>query len=317
MEDSGNHSHTHMPNRMTARMGIALVLTLGFVVVEVLAGLRANSLALLSDAAHNVTDVIALGLSWVALKISFQPANDRKTFGYHRAGILVALANSTTLAVIAVGILVEAVRRLSQPAAVDSSLLIGVGTLAFAINAGTAWLVHSGSQNDVNLRSAYLHLMGDVLSTIGAVAAGIAIRFTGLYWLDPLVSFLIGGLILWNAWGIVRETVNILLEGTPRDIDMGKMVEAMEQIDGVQDVHDLHVWSITRSLRALSAHIVTDNISIREGASIQHNISDLVKSDYGIDHATLQLECSGCFSNDLYCGIGVLEEQPHEHAASH
>jgi cobalt-zinc-cadmium efflux system protein len=158
--------------------------------------------------------------------------------------------------------------------------------------------------------------MGDVLSTIGAVAAGVAIRFTGLYWLDPVVSFLIGGLILWNAWGIVRETVNILLEGTPRDVDMDQMVRDMERVHGVHGVHDLHVWSITRSLRALSAHIVTDDISIRDGAAIQHNLSELVKQGYGIEHATLQLECSGCFSSDLYCGIGALEEHSHEHVVS-
>jgi cobalt-zinc-cadmium efflux system protein len=178
-------------------------------------------------------------------------------------------------------------------------------------------MVHSGSQEDVNLRSAYLHLMGDVLSTIGAVIAGIAIRFTGLYWLDPLVSFLIGGLILWNAWGIVRETINILLEGTPRDVNMDEMVKDIEQVEGVHGVHDLHVWSITRSLRALSAHIVTDDISISDGAAIQHNVSDLVRSEYGIDHATLQLECAGCFSDDLYCGIGAHEEHVHEHVVSH
>ena len=317
MSDSTSHSHTHVPSRITTRMAIALLLTLGFVIVEVLAGLRANSLALLSDAAHNVTDVIALGLSWFALKISIQPANDRKTFGYHRAGILVALVNSSTLAVIAVGIIVEAVRRLSEPTAVDSGLLISVGTLAFVINAVTAWMVHSGSKEDVNLRSAYLHLMGDVLSTIGAVIAGIAIRFTGLYWLDPLVSFLIGGLILWNAWGIVRETVNILLEATPRDVNMDEMVKDIEQVEGVHGVHDLHVWSITRSLRALSAHIVTDDISISDGAAIQHNVSELVRNEYDIDHATLQLECAGCFSDDLYCGIGAHEEHIHEHAVPH
>jgi len=316
MSDSHSHSHSHIPTKLTARMTISLLVTLAFVFVEVIAGLRANSLALLSDAAHNVTDVIALGLSWYALKISVQPANKGKTFGYHRAGILVALVNSSTLAVIAVGIIVEAVRRLSEPVVVDSSLLIGVGVVAFAVNAATAWLVHSGSKDDVNLQSAYLHLMGDVLSTIGAVAAGIVIRFTGLYWLDPLVSFLIGGLILWNAWGIVRETVNILLEGTPRDIDMEMMVGDMESVDGVHGVHDLHVWSITRSLRALSAHIVTDDISIRAGAAIQHNVSELVKQSYGIEHATLQLECAGCFSDDLYCGIGAVEEVHHEHTAS-
>ena len=165
----------------------------------------ANSLALLTDAAHNFTDVLALALTWWALRLTTQPANSGKTYGYHRAGILVALVNSTTLVLIALGIFYDAYRRFITPPAIKADVLIGVGAVAVVVNLVTALLVRRGSEHDLNLRSAYLHLMGDVLSTVGAVAAGIVIRFTGMNWLDPLVSILIGLLILWNAWGIVRE----------------------------------------------------------------------------------------------------------------
>ncbi len=278
-------------------------MTLVFVVVEVFAGLRARSLALLSDAGHNVTDVIALGLTWYAVRLSTQPANAGKTFGYHRAGILVAFVNSTTLAVISLGIFREAYRRFLSPPEVQPAILIAVGAAAFLVNAGTAWLVKHGSDNDLNVRSAFVHLMGDVVSTLGAVAAGVIIALTGLNWLDPLVSILIGFLILWNAWGILRETIGILLESTPRDIDMSEMVRDMMSVPGVRGVHDLHVWSITRSLRALSAHIVTDDVSLSDGTIVQREINKMVRSKYSIGHATLQLECVGCEPDVLYCDI--------------
>ncbi|MCG6538372.1 MAG: cation diffusion facilitator family transporter, partial [Syntrophales bacterium LBB04] len=248
MEAEHPHAHSHwgdLTRQTTSRLAISLGLTLGFVIVEAIAGFWANSLALISDAGHNLTDVIALGLTWYALRLSTQPANAGKTFGYHRAGILVALVNSTTLAVISLGIFYEAYKRLLSTPEVQSSILIGVGIAAFLVNAATAWLVKRGSEHDLNLRSAFVHLMGDVISTIGAILAGIVIALTGMNWLDPLVSIFIGVLILWNAWGILRETVDILLESTPRDIDMSKMVRDLMSVNGVRGVHDLHVWSIT------------------------------------------------------------------------
>ena len=270
---------------------------------EILAGLLSNSLALLTDAAHNFTDVIALGLSWYALRLTAQPANHRKTYGYHRAGILVALANSTTLVIISFGIFYEAYQRLLSPPEVVPGILIVVGSVAFLINLITAWLVKRGSEHDLNLRSAFVHLMGDVLSTVGAVVAGILIALTGANWLDPLVSVLIGLLILWNAWGILRETVDILLEGTPRDLDVSAMLIDLQDVEGVLGVHDLHVWSISQALRTLSAHIVTDVTSISAGAMIQEQISHMLDQKYGIVHATLQLECQDCLPGDLYCSM--------------
>jgi len=295
-------SHAH-PHQTTNRLALSLGLTAAFVVVEISAGIFGNSLALLTDAAHNFTDVIALGLSWYALRIATQPAHAGKTFGYHRVGILVALVNSTTLILIALGIFYEAWKRFLSPPEVDSVILIGVGALAFIINLVTAWMVKSGSEHDLNLRSAFLHLMGDVMSTLGAVIAGVIIAFTQWNWLDPLVSVLIGGFILWNAWTILRQSIHILLESTPESIDMDSMVDDLLKVDGVRDVHDLHVWSINESVRALSAHIITDDVLVSAGLPIQHELNELLKRKYNIRHATLQLECECDGQNLLYCDI--------------
>ncbi len=309
MDSTTSHPHTHSHLReaakqTTSRLSLSLFLTLAFVVIEAGAGYFANSLALLTDAAHNLTDVIALGLSWFAIRLTAQPANAQKTYGYHRAGILVALINSTTLVLISIGIFYEAYHRFVSPPEVQSGILIGVGLVAVVINLVTALLVHRGSESDLNLRSAFVHLMGDVISTIGAVIAGVIIYFTDANWLDPLVSVLIGFLILYNAWGILRETIDILLESTPRDVDIKQMVSEITELDGVLGVHDLHVWSLTQNLRTMSAHILTADVPVSVGAEIQGRINELVYHRYNIAHATLQLECVGCGDpNSLYCRL--------------
>lgn len=309
-----SHTHSHigdLASQTTKRLALSLGLTAAFVVVEIIAGIFGNSLALLTDAAHNFTDVIALGLSFYAVKLATQPAHAGKTFGYHRVGILVALVNSTTLVLIALGIFYEAWHRFLAPPKVDSTILIGVGALAFIINAGTAWLVKSGSEHDLNLRSTFLHLMGDVLSTLGAVIAGIIIAFTNWNWLDPLVSVLIGAFILWNAWGILRQSIHILLESTPESIDMNSMVDSLLKVEGVRGVHDLHVWSINENMRVLSAHIITDDVLVSAGLPIQRDLNEILAHKYNIRHATLQLECECAGQNLLYCDI---HETSHTHA---
>jgi len=311
-----SHSHSHfgdLANQTASRLALSLILTLGFVFIEAIAGIIGNSLALLTDAAHNLTDVIALGLSWYAIRLTSQPANGHKTYGYHRAGILVALLNSTTLVLISLGIFYEAYHRFINPPEVQAGILITVGIIAVIINLVTALLVKKGSEHDLNIRSAFVHLMGDVVSTIGAVIAGVVIYFTNANWLDPLVSVLIGCLILYNAWGILRDTVDILLEATPRDVDTGKLVEDVKQVSGVLGVHDLHVWSLTLNLRTMSAHILTEDIPISVGADIQKQINDIVYQRYNIAHATLQLECVGCMPDSLYCDITEVTHV-HEHA---
>jgi cobalt-zinc-cadmium efflux system protein len=299
-------SQTHQdsqPGKISSRLMLALALTLAFVVIEALAGRAANSLALLTDAAHNLTDVFALGLTWFAFRLTLHPANPRQTYGYHRAGILAALVNATTLALVALGIFHEAWQRFMTPVEVRAGILIFVGAAALVVNLTTALLIRRGSQGDLNLRAAFVHLLGDVLTALGAVIAGVLIYFTGLNWLDPLLSVFIGLLILWTAWGILREAIDILLESSPRDVDMSDMLHEVMQVEGVLGMHDLHVWSISSGLRSMSAHIVTDDIPISTGAAIQARISELLARRYNIGHATLQLECVFCAQDGLYCGM--------------
>lgn len=319
MEQHSSRTHSHLreaAKQTTSRLFWSLFLTLAFVVIEAGAGIFANSLALLTDAAHNLTDVIALGLTWFAVRVTAQPANAQKTYGYHRAGILVALLNSTTLVLISLGIFYEAYRRFLNPPQVQSGILIGVGLIAVVINLVTALLVHRGSEHDLNLRSTFVHLMGDVLSTVGAVIAGIIIYFTGANWLDPLISVLIGILILYNAWGILRDAVDILLESTPRDVNIKNMVNDIIQVEGVLGIHDIHVWSLTQSLRTMSAHILTDDRRISAGTSIQREINEILQHRYNIAHATLQLECVDCFPDSLYCDLNGHVQMDEAHHSS-
>ena len=305
--------HPHHPVNTGYRLALAGLITLGFVGFEAAAGWYANSLALLTDAAHNLTDALALGLTWYAHRLADRPANADKTFGYHRAGILVALVNSTTLVLIALGIFHEAWGRFFAPPTVASDVLMSVGVAAFLVNLLTAWMVSHGSEHDLNLHSAFLHLLGDVFSTVGAIAAGVGIWFTGKFWLDPAVSVLIGLLILWNAWTILRETLTILLESTPAGIDMSQIVRDILSVKGVLGVHDLHVWSISRSLKMLSAHVVVEDISLSQATVIQRNIRVTMLENYGVAHCTLQMECEGCDPDTLYCNISSSSHSHHGH----
>jgi cobalt-zinc-cadmium efflux system protein len=308
------HSHAEeIAGNTTTRIALALFITLAFVVVEGIAGYFANSLALLTDAAHNLTDVLALALSWHALRLAMRPANPNRTFGYHRAGILVALFNSTTLIVIALGIFYEAYHRLIAPEQVQAQVLTIVAAIAFVVNAGTAWMVRRGSENDLNLRSAFVHLAGDAISTFAAILAGIGIALTGWVALDPLVSILIGVLILWNGWGVIRETLTILLEGTPRGVNLDEIIRDLLNIQGIRGVHDLHVWSITQAMRSLSVHVATDDISLSASIPIRNAINQVLFHKHGIAHATLQFECIECEPKTLYCD---LEQANHQHRSA-
>jgi cobalt-zinc-cadmium efflux system protein len=283
------------------RLALSLSITLGFVVLEAFAGWHANSLALLSDAGHNLTDVLALGLVWFALRLSLRPADTRRTFGYHRAGILAASINAVTLVVIAIFIFYEAYQRFVNPPQVQSTILILVGALAVVVNLVTALLIRRSGKDDLNIRSAFIHLMGDVFSTIGATIAGVIILFTGWNWLDPLVSVLIGGLILWAAWGVLRDATDILLESAPRDVDLDALVADMLQVEGVQEVHDLHVWSINQSMRTLSTHVVIEDMPVSAGVQVQTVLNRILAERYDIQHATLQLEHVCCQPGKSTC----------------
>ncbi|HVB37192.1 MAG TPA: cation diffusion facilitator family transporter, partial [Vicinamibacterales bacterium] len=249
-DHGGGHGHRHDHTAAAAaigRLGPALGLTLAFVVVEATAGWLAHSLALFSDAGHNLADAAALGLSWYAASIARRPSHAGMTFGYHRVGILAALTNAVTLVVISLAIIWEAVQRLHEPVAVHAGPMIGVAAVAFALNVVISLWLHGG-RHDLNVRSAYIHMIGDALASLGVVTAGIVVAVTGSSLADPVVSLLIAGLILWSSWGILRESVTVLLEGAPQGLDMAHVEQTIRGVGGVLDVHDLHVWTISSGL---------------------------------------------------------------------
>ena len=272
---------------------ISLVATLVYVAVTFIAGLRANSLALLSEAGHNVSDFLALLLSFVAVHFESRPADKLRTFGYQRAGVLAAFLNAATLVIIALWIGVEAIHRLSVPVPVQPRIMMIVATAGMLMNgviAGMLW----GVARDVNLRSAFLHMAGDALSTAAVIVGGAAILFTGQNWIDPVLSLLIAALILWSSAGIVRETLNILLEGTPRGVNLSEIRKEMESVSGVLNVHDLHIWNIGSQSRALACHVTIEDIPPSESTVILGKLNHVLKDHFAICHTTLQFENRNC-----------------------
>ncbi len=286
-------------------------MTLAYIALLVVAGLRAHSLALLSEAGHNLSDFLALLLSLAAVFLQSRPPSSTKTYGYHRAGVLVALVNSASLVIVAFFIFYEAFRRLQNPEHVHAGVMIWVAAAGVVMNGVIALLLWR-SGGDVNIRSAFLHEIGDTLSTAAVIAGGWAILWTGQYWIDSALSFGIGALILWSSFGIVRETLNILLEGTPRGITAKAVEAAMREIAGVSDVHDLHVWSIGSESHALSAHVKIADMPMSESDSILREINDRLGAQFGIHHTTIQFEHVMC-ETAHGCVIPVADEHEHQH----
>jgi cobalt-zinc-cadmium efflux system protein len=279
--------------RTTAVLKVSLALTLAYVVLTLVAGLRAHSLALLSEAGHNLSDFLALALSFVAVYFQSRPADNARTFGYQRAGVLAAFINAATLVAIALWIGMEAVSRLANPVTVEPRLMMGVAAAGVVMNGAIAALLWSVAR-DVNMRSAFLHMAGDTLSTAAVIAGGLGILWTGRNWIDPVLSLMIAALILWSSVGIVRETLNILLEGTPRGISLEEIRAGMQAVEGVIDVHDLHVWSLGSQSRALACHVTIADIPPSESASILKNLNHVLKGHFHIAHTTVQFEHLGC-----------------------
>ena len=282
-------------------MAAALSLTLGFVLVEALCGWWAHSLALLSDALHNLADAGALAFSWYGLRMASRPSHHGMTFGYHRVGIFAALVNGVSLVVIALIIAWEAIGRLLHPEPADGGLMIAVAFAAVVINTAISLWLRRGAADDLNVRSAYLHMIGDAVSAAGVLVAGIIVLWTRTVFADPVVSFLIAGLILWSSWGILRETTAVLLEGTPPGTDMDGVVRAISGVRGVLNVHDLHVWMVGPGVVACSCHILVAEQSIREGRQVLRAVVDEIEHRFGISHTTVQVEVEGCEANDMYC----------------
>ncbi|HEU5351158.1 MAG TPA: cation diffusion facilitator family transporter [Terracidiphilus sp.] len=272
---------------------ISLVVTLAYVVVTFVAGLRAHSLALLSESGHNVSDFLALLLSFAAVYFQSRPADDARTFGYQRAGVLAAFLNAVTLIAISVWIAVEAIHRLSAPVAVEPRTMMAVAAAGVVMNGVIAALLW-GVAHDVNLRSAFLHMAGDTLSTAAVIAGGAGILLTGRDWIDPVLSLMIAGLILWSSIGIVRETLNILLEGMPRGVSLAQIRTGMEAVEGVVNVHDLHVWSLGSQSHAMACHVTIADIPPSESACILVKLNHVLHDHFSISHTTIQFEHIGC-----------------------
>ncbi len=306
MHVHAGHAHSERTGRV---LRISLAATMLYIVLLVVAGIRAHSLALLSEAGHNLSDFLALLLSLVAVYLEGRPPSATKTYGYRRAGVLVALVNALSLIVVSFFIFYEAFRRWQRPEQVHAGTMIGVAAAGVVMNGVIAMLLWRAGR-DVNVRSAFLHEIGDTLSTAAVIAGGWAIMLTGQYWIDSALSFGIGALILWSSLGIVRETLNILLEGTPRGMSLEAVEQAMRSIAGVSDVHDLHVWCIGSENNALSAHVKIADITTSESDAILRAINDRLGREFEIHHTTIQFEHVMC---ETAHGCVAVVSEAHEH----
>ncbi len=294
------HQHSHA--RDTGRVLIwSLGLTATFVVIEALAGIRAHSLALLSDAGHNFTDALALLLAWFGVYFTRKPPDATKTYGYHRAGVLAAFVNALSLLILAGFILWESWRRWQRPEPVHEMTMLVVAIAGFTVNAVIMWGLRRDRGHDINVRSAWAHMLGDALGSIGIVAGALVIRYTGWQRTDPLLSALIGVLIIWTAWDIIREALNILLEGLPRGLDLAGVTGEMRRVKDVIDVHDVHIWSLGSSTHALSCHVLIEDVPPSESETILRALNTVLAERFHIHHTTVQFEhvnCPGCSSDN-------------------
>ena len=313
------HNHTHGMAKKTLRL--AFFLTMIILVAELAGGLFANSLALLSDAGHVVTDIFALGLAWFATAQAERPANARKTFGYHRVGILAALVNAITLILIAIAIIWEAVLRFQHPEAIQPVIMFISAGVGIAVNLFIGFGLHKESDN-LNVRAATLHVFGDVGASVGVVVAALIILLTGWTIADPILSIGIALLIAIGAWRILRETADILLEAVPEAISLPTLVRDMRAIKGIRDVHDLHVWSITNEMYALSCHALIYDVTTSKSSAMLQSLNMMLAEKYHIGHTTIQFECDDhkgtcCEMQGLYCSMEAAVERCNGQISSH
>lgn len=298
-----HHSHDHHHHDATGRvLKWSLAITAGFVLVELIAGIQAHSLALISDAGHNFTDALALALAAFAFYVQTKPADDVKTYGYHRAGVLAAFVNALTLVVLAGFIFWEGYHRLVEPAPVGETTMMVVAALGLVVN-GAIMFGLQHRKSDLNLRAAWIHMAGDALGSVAIIAGALAIRFTGWDRIDPVLSILIAVLIVWTAWGIVKESLNILLEGLPAGLELQKVTSAMQSVEGVMDVHDLHIWTLGSNVHALSCHVLIADQPPSSSESILKQINNVLCARFHIHHTTVQFEHSRCVLSESGCSL--------------
>jgi cobalt-zinc-cadmium efflux system protein len=304
------------------RLQIALCLNIAIVVVQAVAGFAAQSLGLLADAGHNLSDVAAVIISLIAVRMVARPATARRSFGWHRSTILAAQANAAGILLVTALIVFEAIPRLTQPVEVEGGVVIVVAAIAMVTNIAAALFLHERGSRDLNMRSAVLHMVADAAASAGVLAAGVVILLTdGTYWLDPAVSLAIAAVIAWRSVRLLWETADVLLESTPAGLDTVELVAVMAEVDGVESVHDLHVWSLSSELHALAAHVVLEgHPTLEEAQVVGERIKGELSREFAIAHATLELECEACATEADPCGmdataVSAAVRQPgHAHA---
>jgi cobalt-zinc-cadmium efflux system protein len=309
------HIHTHSHSHGTSRvLFVSLALTLAFVAIETAAGFRAHSLALLSDAGHNFTDAFALLLAACGVYWEARPGNHIKTFGYQRAGVLAAFVNALTLAVLALVLFYESYRRLLKPEPVGEITMIVVAAIALLLNLGIARALggHGDHHHDLNVRAAWIHMMGDAAACVAIIGGAIVMHYTGWQVIDPVLSMLIGLGILWTAWGIIRDSLNILLEGLPKGLKLREVTKELGVVEGVIDVHDLHIWNIGSRSRALSCHVLIEDMPPSESDAILRQINRTLCDRFDIRHTTVQFEHMRCEHADEHCTAPLHADTPRE-----
>jgi cobalt-zinc-cadmium efflux system protein len=297
---TGHHVHepTGSENRAYAptlrNMLAVLLITAGIMVAEIVGGLLANSLALLSDAGHMLTDILALGMSLAAMRFAQRPPTSSKTFGLYRLEILAAFFNGMLLLFISFYIFYEAYHRLVEPREIKGLFMLGVAVIGLLANGVGILILRKSALKNLNVKSAFFHVVGDTISSGGVILGGLVIIYTGWYMIDSLIGIFIGLLILRGAYGLVKESIDIFLEATPKEIDMDKMVDDLLRIEGVKDVHHLHLWTITSGIYAMSAHVLIDDLLISKSNRILDEIERLLRAKYSMEHTTIQFESESC-----------------------
>lgn len=295
-----HHHHAHdLGDSAPGILGAAVVATLALVAVELVAGYAGHSIALVSDAVHNLTDVPTLVISWLATRWARRPPDSQKTYGYHRAGILAAFVNAMVLVLAALFVVAESIARLRNPVAAQAGLMLWVSLLALMINGGITFAVHRG-RRDLNVRAIWIHNLGDALSNVAIIVGAFVIRSTGAQWVDPVLGIAIGMMVLWSGTGILRESGHILLEGLPREIRLEDVATAILGVDGVQEVHDIHIWTLGTDLHALSCHVRIPDMHMDESEKILANIREALDHNFHITHTTIQFERAGLPAEGLY-----------------
>jgi cobalt-zinc-cadmium efflux system protein len=298
---------SHIDHSISRRLIFAIVLTSITLIAEVAGGIWANSLALLSDAAHVFLDLFALGLSLAAIKLASIPASERHTFGFHRSEVFASFINGLTVFLMALGILYEAWLRFAAPEAVKSLPMLVIAVIGLAMNLLAAKALHSHSHDDLNVKSAFLHVIGDVAASVGVIAGGIIMYYTGWYQLDALISAAIGLLILAGAGRVLRDSTHILMEGTPRGLELNEVAESIRNIEGVQDLHHLNIWTVCSHILSLSVHVDIDTGNEAQRGAILHAIEHLLAERFHITHTTIQMECATCID------APILKDLSHQH----